>query len=726
MSSLLPNAKQQFFSQIGLPLAGGKVYFYVPGTTTPKATYQDEALTIPNTNPITLDAGGRCIAWGSGDYRQVVYDRFGILIWDQITSDSSTALNAAITQLRADLADTTNPANGDAMIGVAQPGGGAPRTQHDINAQNIFLNDYKFTADGADWGPALRRAVAYAKTLASCVINIGTPGTTGLVYTLNSIDTSGRIPFVSTIPSNVRFQGHGYPTLLLGPGMNLKDTSVPPLNGCQIFWADTQDECFNVEFNGICFDLGGTTNLTSTQRQRTNAIGFFDGCYNLRIINNIFQNGPGSQYVTFGGGIGNAHGGAYNVTIRDNRFKDYGLDIVGARSDWDYSIIYVYGTNFKIEDNDFYSNTSYNFTAVDIPRGYNIKVRGNTFTKQWRGTFTNNVYTHSENIEISGNTYYETIFIAQQLSDGPAANKTRGVRIFDNDFLYDLATITDPNSFVTNPAPSIVDMSATAASTNQTLQDIYIYNNRCVRRNTSRSTFFTPAIRLGFFTDAFIEGNYVEGFCGPMIYYDQTNAFGRMTVRGNKSNNNYSTTTLPGQNKSCGLVCGMAKIAYMEVTENVLYNQGDFTNAWAVYFDLGSYAPIMVFTDNIVPTSFYMPIWCGTADTTFFGSLHIAGGYTIKQSGQDRLQNGFAYSGESFRSQDAPLSWFCSSQNRWNKNTQVASLAAYQAITPTVPAVVGDTLTVNTPTASGIYQYICTTAGTNATATFKALTTVAA
>ena len=41
MASLSPNAKQQFFDANGNPLAGGKVYTYAAGTTTPIVTYTD-------------------------------------------------------------------------------------------------------------------------------------------------------------------------------------------------------------------------------------------------------------------------------------------------------------------------------------------------------------------------------------------------------------------------------------------------------------------------------------------------------------------------------------------------------------------------------------------------------------------------------------------------------------------------------------------------------------
>ena len=48
----------QFFDGNGDPLSGGFLYFYEAGTSTPKATYSDEALTIENENPVELDAFG--------------------------------------------------------------------------------------------------------------------------------------------------------------------------------------------------------------------------------------------------------------------------------------------------------------------------------------------------------------------------------------------------------------------------------------------------------------------------------------------------------------------------------------------------------------------------------------------------------------------------------------------------------------------------------------------
>jgi len=50
---------QQFFDDNGVPLAGGLIYTYQAGSSTPLATYTTNGGTIANSNPIVLDASGR-------------------------------------------------------------------------------------------------------------------------------------------------------------------------------------------------------------------------------------------------------------------------------------------------------------------------------------------------------------------------------------------------------------------------------------------------------------------------------------------------------------------------------------------------------------------------------------------------------------------------------------------------------------------------------------------
>jgi hypothetical protein len=83
MTFLTPSAKQQFFSDAGVPLVGGKVYTYEAGTTTPLATYQDSTGLVSNTNPIILDSRGEANIWLSPSlaYKFVLKDANDAPIW---------------------------------------------------------------------------------------------------------------------------------------------------------------------------------------------------------------------------------------------------------------------------------------------------------------------------------------------------------------------------------------------------------------------------------------------------------------------------------------------------------------------------------------------------------------------------------------------------------------------------------------------------------------------
>lgn len=57
--SYLGGAGWQFFDANGVPLAGGLLYTYAAGTTTPLTTYTSYTGVTPNSNPIVLDSAGR-------------------------------------------------------------------------------------------------------------------------------------------------------------------------------------------------------------------------------------------------------------------------------------------------------------------------------------------------------------------------------------------------------------------------------------------------------------------------------------------------------------------------------------------------------------------------------------------------------------------------------------------------------------------------------------------
>ena len=68
MAALAPAPKFYEHDENGAPLAGGFVYTYISGTTTPLATYTDAGGGTANTNPVVLDSAGRCNMWLLTDY----------------------------------------------------------------------------------------------------------------------------------------------------------------------------------------------------------------------------------------------------------------------------------------------------------------------------------------------------------------------------------------------------------------------------------------------------------------------------------------------------------------------------------------------------------------------------------------------------------------------------------------------------------------------------------
>lgn len=185
---IIPNALNVFLDNNGKPLSSGKVYFYIPSTTTPKTTYSDINLTFPNTNPVILDAAGRPNGskglWGTGNYRQIVQDKNSNVIWDQTTSAAGSGSGGGGT------------ATGDGdLVGTIKPWAGM-----------IAPNQYMFTY-GAEVSRATFTALYNAITFTQPTFcTSSSPILTGLSNTTNfwvgmTVETPCVISGVATIVS---------------------------------------------------------------------------------------------------------------------------------------------------------------------------------------------------------------------------------------------------------------------------------------------------------------------------------------------------------------------------------------------------------------------------------------------------------------------------------------------------------------------------------------------
>lgn len=119
MASLLGVLRQRFFDDNGEPLAGGKVFSYQAGTSTPLATFVDEAGVAENDNPTILDSSGKADIWlKDGNYKFVITDANDIVI-DTIDNVTAFGLNVIPTDALAD-GSVTTPKLADGSVTTAK------------------------------------------------------------------------------------------------------------------------------------------------------------------------------------------------------------------------------------------------------------------------------------------------------------------------------------------------------------------------------------------------------------------------------------------------------------------------------------------------------------------------------------------------------------------------------------------------------------------------------
>ena len=117
---------QQFFDENGKPLAAGKLYTYVAGSSTPVATYKAITGGAMNTNPIILDAAGYAdfVLELGASYKFVLKDKNDVFKkqWDNVTAaDISETLEQLVTDIEGK-ADKANPATNGHLAELTSDG----------------------------------------------------------------------------------------------------------------------------------------------------------------------------------------------------------------------------------------------------------------------------------------------------------------------------------------------------------------------------------------------------------------------------------------------------------------------------------------------------------------------------------------------------------------------------------------------------------------------------
>lgn len=207
----LPEPEPQFCDANGVPYAGGTITTYVPGTSTFQNTYSNMEGTALNTNPIILDAAGRALIYGTGNFRFVLKDANGNLIYDQETSAVDTSAFATPASVTAAVQTETNRAEAAEAAETSRAEAAETTLTNDLNAEIARAEAAEANLQSQitpiTTGPSVQGGFDYTDSTGHLAVTFTTAYATGTRLSVVATTDGTGLDIVTAIVGNVTVSG---------------------------------------------------------------------------------------------------------------------------------------------------------------------------------------------------------------------------------------------------------------------------------------------------------------------------------------------------------------------------------------------------------------------------------------------------------------------------------------------------------------------------------------